>query len=95
MLPPSKKGYLFSVRRSDPKDVVKHPEVGKVINLETYGGIRKYTVHSKKNRRKEDYSYTLTNEEGEKVLFDLKDQSWEYSQEEGDPLSPGKIEMIN
>ena len=82
-------------RRSDPKDVVKHPEVGKEINLETYGGIRKYTVHSKKNRRKEDYSYTLTNEEGEKVLFDLKDQSWEYSQEEGDPLSPRKIEMIN
>ena len=82
-------------RRSDPKDVAKHPEVGKEINLETYGGRRKYIVHSKKNRRKEDYSYTLTNEEGEKVLFDLKDQSWEYSQEEGDPLSPRKIEMIN
>ena len=54
-------------RRSDPKEVVKHPEVGKEINLETYGGRRKYIVHSKKNRRKEDYSYTLTNEEGEKV----------------------------
>ena len=81
-------------RRSDPKDVAKHPEVGKEINLETYGGRRKYIVHSKKNRRKEDYSYTLTNEEGEKVVFDLKDQSWEYSQEEDDPLSPGKIEMI-
>ena len=54
-------------RRSDPKDVAKHPEVGKEINLETYGGKRKYIVHTKKNRRKEDYCYTLTNEEGEKV----------------------------
>ena len=78
-------------RRSDPKDVVKHPEVGKEINLETYGGKGKYIVHSKKNRRKEDYCYTLTNEEGDNVMFDLKDQSWEYTQGEGDPLSTGEI----
>ena len=80
-------------RRSDPKDCVRHPEVGKEINLETYGGKKKYIVCSKKNRRKEDYGYILTNEKGEKVMFDLKDQGWEYIQEEGDPLSPGKIGM--
>ena len=74
-------------RRSDPKDGVKHPEVGKEIYLETYGGKRKYIVYSKKNKKVDDYSYTLTNEEGEKVIFDLKDQSWEYFLEEGDPLS--------
>ena len=72
---------------SDPKDGVKHPEVGKEIYLETYGGRRKYIVYSKKNKKGDDYSYTLTNEEGEKVIFDLKDQSWEYFLEEGDPLS--------
>ena len=81
-------------RRDDPK-AGKHPEVGKEISLETYGGNRKYIVYSKKNGRKEDYSYTLTNEEGVQASFDLKDQSWEYSQEEGDPLSPGKIDSSN
>ena len=72
-------------RRGDQK-VLKHPEVGKEILLETYGGRRKYVVFSKKSKKMEDYSYTLTNEEGEQVSFDLKDQSWEYSQEEDDPL---------
>ena len=72
-------------RRGDQK-VLKHPEVGKEILLETYGGRRKYVVISKKSKKMEDYNYTLTNEEGEQVNFDLKDQSWEYSQEEDDPL---------
>ena len=79
-------------RRSDPKVPGKHPELGKEINLDTYGGKKKYIVYSKKNRRKEDFSYTLTNEEGDQATFDLKDQSWKYSQVEDDPLKPGGIE---
>ena len=48
-------------------------------------------VHSKKNRRKEDYSYILTNEEGDKATFDLKDQNWDYFQKERDPLGSEEI----
>ena len=42
-------------------------------------------------QKKEDYSYILINEDGDQVTFDLKDQSWEYTQEEDDPLNPGDI----
>ena len=74
-------------RKSDPKALGKHPELGKEIDLETYGGKKKYFVCSKKNRKKEDFSYTLTNEEGDQATFDLKDQRWEYSEVEEDPLN--------
>ena len=77
--------------RSDPKVTGMHPDLGKKIDLGTYGGVKKYIVCSKKNKKKEDYSYILKNEDGDEVTFDLKGQSWEYTQEEEDPLNPGDI----
>ena len=48
-----------------------------------------YLVHSKKNKKPDDYIYVLVNSEKRKTSFDMKDIVWDYV-EEIDPLSTPK-----
>ena len=77
------------VKRREIKNAIgEHPKIGGEILLETLSGKGCYTVYSKKNNRSDDYSYILINSEGDEASFDLKNQTWYYSDDAGDTSSP-------
>ena len=67
----------------------RHPNIGSKILMQTLAGKCEYTVESKKNKKQDDFLYTLVNsDKSRRASFDLKNVPWEYLEEnDNDPLS--------